>query len=102
MEFMHISDRAEQDWLMKEFEQLQSAPVSKAEQLEILEELTKSETFNSFLNDKLKTSKRFGLEGLDSLISGLSTMSTMQTSWWRRRPIVAWSISVSEWHIEGD
>jgi len=37
-----------------------------------LEELAKVESFNSFLNDKLKTSKRFGVEGLDSMISGLS------------------------------
>jgi 2-oxoglutarate dehydrogenase complex dehydrogenase (E1) component-like enzyme len=37
-----------------------------------LEELAKVESFNSFLNDKLKTSKRFGVEGLDSMISGLN------------------------------
>lgn len=39
-----------------------------------MEELTKAETFNSFLSDKLKTSKRFGVEGLDSMVSGLNKL----------------------------
>lgn len=45
---------------------------SKEEKEKILRELTNVETFNHFLNDKLKTSKRFGVEGLCSMISGLS------------------------------
>ena len=60
---------------MKEFEQLTKDSIAKTEKVKILEDLTKSEAFNVFLNDKLKTSKRFGVEGLDSMISGLSNFS---------------------------
>jgi 2-oxoglutarate dehydrogenase complex dehydrogenase (E1) component-like enzyme len=37
-----------------------------------MDEITKIEAFNSFLSSKIKTSKRFGVEGLDSMILGLS------------------------------
>jgi 2-oxoglutarate dehydrogenase E1 component len=83
IEFMHISDAREREWIMKEFEQLATETTPKEEKITILKELTKSETFNVFLNDKLKTSKRFGVEGLDSMISGLSTSSSSQTDLWK-------------------
>jgi 2-oxoglutarate dehydrogenase E1 component len=69
---MHISNPTERTWLMHEFEKLENLKQSKEEKIKILEELTKVEAFNSFLSDKLKTSKRFGVEGMDSMISGLS------------------------------
>ena len=46
---------------MKEFEALSLDIIQKDEKVKILEDLTKSEAFNVFLNDKLKTSKRFGV-----------------------------------------
>lgn len=42
--------------------------------MKVLEELTKNEGFSHFLNDKMKTSKRFGVEGLCSMISGLNQL----------------------------
>lgn len=57
---------------MKKMEILSLKKFSKEEKEKILRELTNVETFNHFLNDKLKTSKRFGVEGLCSMISGLS------------------------------
>lgn len=57
---------------MNEIEKIPQTKFSAEYKLKILEELAKVESFNSFLNDKLKTSKRFGVEGLDSMISGLS------------------------------
>ena len=69
-----MSNLEEQSWIMHEFEGLTQIPVSNEQKIDTLKELTKAETFNSFLNDKLKTSKRFGVEGLDSMISGLSIL----------------------------
>ena len=46
---------------MREFEQLSMKQTSKEEKNKILKELTNVETFNYFLNEKLKTSKRFGV-----------------------------------------
>lgn len=60
---------------MREFESLSLKKTSKEEKLKILSELANVEAFNSFLNDKLKTSKRFGVEGLCSMIVGLSNYS---------------------------
>jgi len=77
---MHISDTNERSWLMKRFEQVTVEQTTKEDKLKILEELTKSETFNQFLENKLKTSKRFGVEGLDSMISGLSKFNDIQMS----------------------
>ncbi len=59
---------------MNEIEQIPETEFTNSYKLKILEELAKVESFNSFLNDKLKTSKRFGVEGLDSMISGLSNI----------------------------
>jgi len=69
-----MSNLEEQTWIMQEFEGLTEIPVSNEQKIDTLKELTKAETFNSFLNDKLKTSKRFGVEGLDSMISGLNAL----------------------------
>jgi 2-oxoglutarate dehydrogenase E1 component len=73
---MHLTSYEEKKWLMRAFEKLSVHKTSKENKLKILEELAKVESFNSFLNDKLKTSKRFGVEGLCSMVVGLSTFVT--------------------------
>jgi 2-oxoglutarate dehydrogenase E1 component len=78
---MHLSNAEERSWIMHEFEKLSNVQTSKEEKLSILQDLTNAESFNSFLSDKLKTSKRFGVEGLDSMISGLSKCCKIQTNW---------------------
>lgn len=70
--------------------------------MDILEGLTKSEAFNAFLNDKLKTSKRFGVEGLDSMISGLSRFWLIQTNWLKRPAGEEWSTLDWEWLTGAD
>ena len=72
IEYNYITSHDEKAWIMSEFEKIPQIKFSPEYKLKILEELAKVESFNSFLNDKLKTSKRFGVEGLDSMISGLS------------------------------
>lgn len=57
---------------MRAFEKLSRTTPSNDEKIQILDELTKVESFNTFLNEKLKTSKRFGVEGVCSVILGLS------------------------------
>jgi 2-oxoglutarate dehydrogenase E1 component len=57
---------------MEEMEKISNTDFSKAYKLNIYNQLAKVEAFNYFLNDKLKTSKRFGIEGLDCAIAGLS------------------------------
>lgn len=46
---------------MSEIEKIPETKFSPDYKLKVLEELAKVESFNSFLNDKLKTSKRFGV-----------------------------------------
>ena len=75
LESMHISNYDEKKWLMRKMELLSLKKFEKEEKMKILKELTNVETFNHFLNEKLKTSKRFGVEGLCSMISGLSKES---------------------------
>jgi 2-oxoglutarate dehydrogenase E1 component len=60
---------------MNKFETLAVNKISNERKLKILEYLNKIEVFNSFLSDRLKTSKRFGVEGCDTIISGLSKQS---------------------------
>lgn len=59
---------------MKKLEHLSIKKFTKDEKVKVLEELTKNEGFSHFLNDKMKTSKRFGVEGLCSMISGLNQL----------------------------
>lgn len=65
---------------MNEMEQIPQTKFSNEYKEGILKELARVESFNSFLNDKLKTSKRFGVEGLDSMISGLSIIFVIKRS----------------------
>lgn len=71
---MHLSSYEEKKWLMKKLEHLSIKKFTKDEKVKVLEELTKNEGFSHFLNDKMKTSKRFGVEGLCSMISGLNQL----------------------------
>jgi 2-oxoglutarate dehydrogenase complex dehydrogenase (E1) component-like enzyme len=65
----------EKKWLMEKFEGLSIKKFTINEKLKIFKELSNNECFSAFLNDRMKTSKRFGVEGLCSMICGLSTVS---------------------------
>lgn len=79
---------------MSEIEKIPQTKFSTEYKVRILEELAKVESFNSFLNDKLKTSKRFGVEGLDSMISGLSKFLVILRSFGLRG---SWQENIIYW-----
>ena len=71
---MHIVNEEEKLWLMQKCQSLVQTKATKERKLQILKNLNSVEVFNSFLSDRLKTSKRFGVEGVDTLISGLNSI----------------------------
>ena len=87
---------------MAKMEQLSLKTFSKEEKEKILKELTNVEAFNAFLNDKLKTSKRFGVEGICSMIAGISKDQFTQMSWLKLRPTEELNILDLGWLIEVD
>lgn len=63
-------------WLMNKFEDLavKTLNIPNDRKLKILKYLNKIEAFNAFLESKLTTSKRFGVEGTDTVISALNAL----------------------------
>ena len=61
---------------MNKFEELvvKSLNTSSERKLKILDYLNRIEAFNAFLESKLTTSKRFGVEGTDTVISALNAL----------------------------
>jgi|TARA_R110000782_G_scaffold20675_18_gene55892 2-oxoglutarate dehydrogenase E1 component len=69
VEFMHVSDLAQRSWLIERYETAGGrVGLSPRDRVEILEHLTKSETFERFLQKRYPGDKRFSLEGAESLI----------------------------------
>lgn len=58
----------------RQFETREEPAYSKADKLQILEQLTQSDHYERFCAQKYNTAKRFGLEGCESLIPGLKAM----------------------------
>jgi len=71
VEFMHIPDRTECNWIRDRFEGLQFEEVAKEKRILNLDRLMWADQFGQFLANKFNTSKRFGLEGCESFIPGL-------------------------------
>lgn len=68
VEFMHIQDPAQKNWIQERFENFIRPHVNHQK---ILTQLTKAELFEKFLNVKFPGAKRFSLEGEESLIPAL-------------------------------
>ena len=69
VEYMHISDAAEQLWVCRRVEAARSNPaLDAAEKRVVLERLTAAEGLEKYLHAKYPGTKRFSLEGADSLI----------------------------------
>jgi len=69
VEFMHVSDLGQRSWLIERFERAGGAiDLDGRERTDLLEQLTKSETFEKFLQKRYPGEKRFSLEGAESLI----------------------------------
>ena len=67
VEYMHIQDTDEQQWMQERFERPQP-PVPKERKHRILERLNAAESFEKFLATKYVGTKRFGIEGAESAI----------------------------------
>jgi 2-oxoglutarate decarboxylase len=67
VEYMHIQDTDEQQWIQEKFEGVQPK-VSKERKHRILERLNAAESFEKFLATKYVGTKRFGIEGAESAI----------------------------------
>lgn len=69
LEYQHIQDITEKRWLQEFFESgFTYKPLSTAEKIEIFDQLTQAEGFETFLDKKFAGTKRFGLDGGESLI----------------------------------
>ncbi len=69
VEFMHIADTEQREWLLNRFESASgSIPLDRNQRAQILELLTRSESFERFLGKRYPGDKRFSLEGSESLI----------------------------------
>lgn len=67
-EVMHVEDRAARDWLIEAVEGGLYAEPAAEERRDRLEALLAADAMEIFMNKRLPTNKRFGLEGLESLI----------------------------------
>ncbi|MHC5022645.1 MAG: 2-oxoglutarate dehydrogenase E1 component [Planctomycetota bacterium] len=68
VEYMHIQDDAQREWLQQQMEPLRNRPsLSHDQRMRILRELTQADALESFLNVRYRGKKRFSLEGGESL-----------------------------------
>ncbi len=75
VEYMHITDIEEVEWLQHKLEDLNHRNhLSKEEKIGILERLTEAEGLEKYLGTKYVGQKRFSLEGGDSLIPLMSSV----------------------------
>ncbi|KAI9209482.1 thiamine diphosphate-binding protein [Polychytrium aggregatum] len=74
IEYGHISDRTQCDWLRQRFEVPNRYTYSKERKQVILDRLMWSHNFEHFVATKYPSEKRFGLEGCESLIPGMKAL----------------------------
>lgn len=67
-EFMHSENIELKEWLQEQLEIETSIGLTKEERKKIVEELNRSEVFETFLHTKFVGQKRFSLEGCETLI----------------------------------
>jgi len=74
IEYIHIPDREQCDWLRERIEVPQPYKYSVDEKRRILDRLIWSYSFEAFLAAKYPNDKRFGLEGGETLIPGMKAL----------------------------
>lgn len=73
VEFMHIQDPAQKDWIQRKMEN-ETPHFSKEDKVSILDSLTRAEDFEKFLSVKYPGAKRFGLEGGEGFLPALDSI----------------------------
>ncbi|KAG5513327.1 hypothetical protein PMAC_001390 [Pneumocystis sp. 'macacae'] len=74
IEYIHIPDRQQCDWLRERLEIPVPYKYNNEEKQRILDRLIRSDLFEKFLATKYPNDKRFGLEGCESLIPGMKAL----------------------------
>ncbi|KAI9483426.1 MAG: oxoglutarate dehydrogenase, E1 component [Benjaminiella poitrasii] len=74
IEYIHIPDRKQCDWIRARFEKPEPFKYSYEEKKVIFDRLTWSDSFERFIASKFPSEKRFGLEGGESLIPGMKAL----------------------------
>ncbi|KAK7524845.1 2-oxoglutarate dehydrogenase-like protein E1 component [Phyllosticta citriasiana] len=74
VEYIHIPDREQCDWLRERLEVPQPYKYSVDEKRRVLDRLIWGSSFESFLATKYPNDKRFGLEGGETLIPGMKAL----------------------------
>ncbi|KAI9884205.1 MAG: cis-prenyltransferase [Watsoniomyces obsoletus] len=74
VEYIHIPDREQCDWIRERFEIPQPYKYSTDDRRRILDRLIWSSSFETFLSTKYPNDKRFGLEGCESLVPGMKAL----------------------------
>lgn len=74
VEYMHIPDRSQCNWLREHVETPSPFSFTKVEKLRILDRLIWADHFERFLSNKWSTAKRFGLEGAEAVIPGMKEL----------------------------
>jgi len=77
VEYMHIQNTAQREWMMQRVEKNNNQPsFSAAEKKELLQELTEADGFEIFAQTKYTSVKRFGAEGGESIVPALEAIIT--------------------------
>ncbi|GAA6014410.1 hypothetical protein JCM10207_005451 [Rhodosporidiobolus poonsookiae] len=74
IQYIHIPNRDECDWLRERLEVPEPWKYSQDEKKAILDRLVWSDSFERFIASKYPNEKRFGLEGGESLIPGMKAL----------------------------
>ena len=75
VEFTHMSDKTQRQWLMRRMEPIFNRPdFSVGDSRALLYQMCATQGFEDFLALKYSTAKRFGLEGGESLIPMMNTL----------------------------
>ena len=78
VEYMHIQDRAQREWLQARMEPVRNRPpFTKEEKMRVLRELIEADGFEKFLDTRYRGKKRFGLDGGESLVPMLNEIIEM-------------------------
>ena len=74
VEYIHIPDREQCDWIRSRIEIPQPYKYSVDDKRRILDRLIWSSSFETFLATKYPNDKRFGLEGAETLVPGMKAL----------------------------